>query len=143
MVYSIFLDTNIIIDFLDPLRPFHNEAMSLFKRLNEGRLKGYYSESVVTTTAFVIRKDFSKKDICAVINSLNKKIILLPCSAQFIEDASVILPPDFEDALLYQIALHHQLDYFITANTTDFKSFSKSILPVITPADFNKLLTEK
>ena len=140
MAYNIFLDTNVIIDFLDPLRPFHIESNNLFKMLEERRFKAFYSESVVTTTAYVIRKDFSKNDISEIINNLNKKIILLPCDAQYIKNATSIFPPDFEDALVYEIALHHQMDYFITSNIKDFKRIQKSILPVINAKDFNKLL---
>ena len=30
MAYKVFLDTNIIIDFLQPVRPFHEDAQELF-----------------------------------------------------------------------------------------------------------------
>lgn len=140
MACSAFLDTNIIIDFLDPLRPFHQESLQLFNLLEQGIFKAYYSESVVTTTAYVIRKDYSKDKICEIVNSLNKNIILLPCAANNINDATGKLPPDFEDALLYEIALHHQLDYFITSNTKDFKPIQNALLPVINAKGFNKIL---
>jgi len=68
MAYKVFLDTNIIIDFLDPLRAFHQESISLFTYLDEGILKAFYSESVITTTAYIIRKDYSKNKICEIIN---------------------------------------------------------------------------
>lgn len=140
MASNAFLDTNIIIDLLDPLRPFHEEAVILFNSLDEGKFKAYYSESVVTTTAYVIRRDYSNNKIIEIIDSLNKRIILLPCAARYINDATDKLPPDFEDALLYEIALHHQLDYFITSNTKDFKSIQNSILPVMNTKSFNKIL---
>jgi len=140
MVYNIFLDTNIIIDFLDPLRPFHNDSNILFKMLEEGRFKAHYSESVVTTTAYVIRKDFSKNNISEIMGNLNRQIILLACTAQYIKSAVRMLPPDFEDALLYEIALHHQMDYFITSNIKDFRSIQRTNLPVMNTKNFNKLL---
>lgn len=140
MAFNAFLDTNIIIDLLDPLRPFHEESMRLFNMLDQGKFKAYYSESVVTTTAYVIRKDYSKNKICEIVDSLNKRIILLTCAARNISDATSKSPPDFEDALLYEIALHHQLDYFITSNTKDFKSIQNNIVPVINAKGFNKIL---
>jgi predicted nucleic acid-binding protein len=109
MACNAFLDTNTIIDLLDPLRPFHEESMHLFSLLEQEKFKGYYSESVVTTTAYVIRKDYPKNKICEIIESLNKRIILLPCESSDIKEASRKLPPDFEDALLYEIALHQSL----------------------------------
>lgn len=140
MAVNAFLDTNIIIDFLDPLRQFHDESVTLFSMLEQGRFKAFYSESVVNKTAYVIRKDYSKNKICEIVDSLNKKIILLPCAALYVKDAAGKLPPDFEDALLYEIALHHQLDYFITSNIKDFRSIQKTILPVMNAMDFNKFL---
>ena len=140
MACNAFLDTNTIIDLLDPLRPFHEESMHLFSLLEQEKFKGYYSESVVTTTAYVIRKDYPKNKICEIIESLNKRIILLPCESSDIKEASRKLPPDFEDALLYEIALHQELDYFITSNTKDFKTIQKATLPVINAKAFNKIL---
>jgi predicted nucleic acid-binding protein len=140
MAFNAFLDTNIIVDLLDPLRPFHEESMYLFNFLDQAKFKAYYSESVVTTTAYVIRKDYPKNKICEIIDSLNKRIILLPCTAGNVTDATGKLPPDFEDGLLYEIALHHQLDYFITSNTKDFKRIQNSMLPVINAKAFNKIL---
>ena len=140
MACNAFLDTNIVIDLLDPLRPFHQESLQLFDLLEQGIFKAYYSESVVTTTAYVIRKDYSKDKICEIVNSLNKRIILLPCAATNINDATGKLPPDFEDGLLYEIALHHQLDYFITSNTKDFKTIQNAMLPLLNAKGFNKIL---
>ncbi len=51
-------------------------------------------------------------------------------------------PPDFEDALLYQVALHHQMDYFVTSNVKDFRKIQQQVLPVIRARDLNKLLSE-
>lgn len=140
MAFNVFLDTNIIVDLLDPLRPFHEESTSLFSLLDLGKFKAYYSESVVTTTAYVIRKDYPKNKICEIIDSLNKRIMLLSCESGNVNDATSKLPPDFEDGLLYEIALHHQLDYFITSNTKDFKKIQNSMLPVVNAKAFNKIL---
>ena len=142
MACSAFLDTNIIIDLLDPLRPFHEDSLHLFDLLEQGKFKAYYSESVVTTTAYVIRRDYSKNKICEIVDSLNKRIILLACATKNINDATAKFPPDFEDGLLYEIALHHQMDYFITSNTKDFKTIQNTLLPVINAKTFNKTLAD-
>ena len=38
-------------------------------------------------------------------------VLNIPCASHNINDAAGKLPSDFEDGLLYEIALHHQLDY--------------------------------
>jgi len=47
------------------------------------------------------------------LGNLNKKINFLPCFLTLPDKCLQNDPPDFEDGLLYEIALHHQLDYFI------------------------------
>ena len=51
-------------------------------------------------------------------------------------------PPDFADALLYEIALHHHLDYFLPSNKKDFKTIQNSMLPVMNAKEFNKILVD-
>lgn len=75
----------------------------------------------------------------AIIN-LNKKINSLSCFPSLPDKSLQKNPSDFEDALLYEIALHHQLDYFITSNTRDFKTIQNSMLPVLNAKAFNKVL---
>ncbi|MEO8819270.1 MAG: hypothetical protein ABI267_05825, partial [Ginsengibacter sp.] len=69
-----------------------------------------------------------------------KKINFLSCLPSLVNKSLIKDPPDFEDALLYEIALHHQMDYFITSNIKDFKSIQNSLLQVITTKEFNKIL---
>lgn len=79
-------------------------------------------------------------EINKTIINLNKKITFLPCFPSLPDKSLLSDPPDFEDALLYEIALQHQLDYFITSNIKDFKSFQNAMLPVMNAKGFNKIL---
>ncbi|MBD0279026.1 MAG: hypothetical protein M3342_04885 [Bacteroidota bacterium] len=47
---------------------------------------------------------------------------------------------DIEDAILYHLALHHRLDYFVTENIKDFKKGALPSLPVITASQLLRLL---
>jgi hypothetical protein len=42
--------------------------------------------------------------------------------------------------ITYEIALHHQLDYFITGVSKHFKTIQKATLPVINAKAFNKII---
>ena len=81
----------------------------------------FYSERVLTTVAYVLRKNMTATQVNRSLGNLNKKINFLPCFLTLPDKCLQNDPPDFEDGLLYEIALHHQLDYFITSNTKDFK----------------------
>jgi predicted nucleic acid-binding protein len=140
MAYKVFLDTNIVLDIFHHDRPFYNEAVQLFYYLDENKFTAFYSESVLTTMAYVLRKRMTMSQINTAISDLNKKINLLTCLPSLVNKSLLADPPDFEDALLYEIALHHQLDYFITSNIKDFKSIQNSMLPVMNAKIFNKIL---
>ena len=100
----------------------------------------FYSESVLTAMTYVLRKRMTMSQINTAISDLNKKINLIPCFPSVVNKSLLADPPDFEDTLLYEIALHHQLDYFITSNTKDFKSIKNSMLPVMNAKEFYKIL---
>lgn len=140
MAYKVFLDTNIVLDIFHRDRPFYDEAVELFYYLDENKFNAFYSESVFTTIAYVLRKKMTSKEINKAIINLNKKINFLPCFSSLPDKSLLKDPPDFEDGLLYEIALHHQLDYFITSNTKDFKTIQNALLPVINAKGFNKIL---
>ncbi|HZI68506.1 MAG TPA: PIN domain-containing protein [Hanamia sp.] len=140
MGYKVFLDTNIVLDIFHRDRPFYPEAVELFKHLDENKFSAFYSESVLTTIAYVLSKRMKPNEINLAIFNLNKKINLLPCSSYLPNKCLEKNPPDFGDALLYEIALQHELDYFITSNKKDFKNIQNSMLPVINAKAFNKLL---
>lgn len=67
-------------------------------------------------------------------------INFLPCFSSLVNKSLLKVPPDIEEGLLYEIALHHELDYFITSNTKDFKRIQKSLFPVVNAKAFNKIL---
>ncbi|MEP6466221.1 MAG: type II toxin-antitoxin system VapC family toxin [Parafilimonas sp.] len=141
MAYKIFLDTNIIVDFLQPVRPFHDDARELFIQLSKDVFTAFISESVLTTTVYLIRKDYSVSQLNLLLHNLNQKMQMLSCSNYHVSTAIQKQPSDFEDALLYQIALHHRMDYFITSNLKDFSKIKTPQLPVLRAKDFNKLLS--
>jgi predicted nucleic acid-binding protein len=142
MAYKVFLDTNIIVDFLQPVRPFHEEAQELFLNLSKDIYTTYISESVITTTPYLIRKNYSADELNMILKNLNQKLKILLCTNLLVTIALQKQPPDFEDALLYEIALHHQMDYFVTSNIKDFKKIQQANLPVIRAKELNKILAE-
>jgi len=51
--HSIFLDTNIVADMIDPKRRYHPQAMELLKRLMLGAYRIVISEDMVTTLYYI------------------------------------------------------------------------------------------
>jgi predicted nucleic acid-binding protein len=142
MAYKVFLDTNIIIDFLQPARPFHEDAQTLFLNLSKDIFAAYISETVITTTPYLICKSYAADELHSILKNLNQKLKILSCTNQHVSTALQQQSPDFEDALLYEIALHHQMDYFVTSNAKDFKKIQQPSLPVIRTKELNKMLAQ-
>lgn len=140
MGYKIFLDTNIILDFFYASRESHTEAENLFWHLDTGNCSAFYSESVITTTAYFLKKDFSTAQTCELIDRMSEKISLLQARQVYIKTICKKIPKDFEDALLYEIALENEMDYFVTSNIKDFKKIQIATLPVVTTKQLNSIL---
>jgi predicted nucleic acid-binding protein len=51
--HSVFLDTNIVADMIDPKRRYHTQAMELLKRLMLGGHRIVISEDMVTTLYYI------------------------------------------------------------------------------------------
>jgi predicted nucleic acid-binding protein len=134
MGYKLFLDTNIIIDFVQE-RKFELDAIKEILYLGElGKLQLFISETVITTGFYVLQKE--KIEALPVFRELCKTINIVPFSKEIIY-FPVEKFKDIEDGLLYFLALHGKMNYFITRNVKDF-SFQFPSLPVISPTNFMK-----
>lgn len=141
MTIKAFIDTNIIIDLLQESRPFHRDAKDTFYNLSENLFSAYYSESIVTTLAYILRKEYTPNGFRLLIENLNANITILSCRNELVNITTKKDSDDFEDALLYEIALDHGMDYFVTSNKKDFKKILHPSLPVITSQELNQLIS--
>ncbi len=134
MEYKLFLDTNIIIDFVQE-RANELDAIKEIIHLAElDKLELFISETVITTGFYVLQKQ--KIQALPVFRELCKIINIIPFSKEIIY-FSVEKFKDIEDGLLYFLALQGKINYFITRNVKDF-SFQFPSLPVISPTNFMK-----
>lgn len=111
MAHKIFLDINILVDFLDRDREEHTPAKQLFEAIENKKIKAYFSESVINTTAYVIRKKIKVDIFKQLMFDLLLLVKVLPCTNVIVKEAYFNAKNDLEDAVLYQIALNHQLYY--------------------------------
>jgi predicted nucleic acid-binding protein len=140
MATKIFLDTNIILDILDTERPFSKESEVLFKFIENGSLLAYFSESVITTTDYVLIKKFTNTRRVGILSDLLRLITIIECTNTIVQNALLKNEPDVEDAILYELALTEKLDYFITNDKQALKKQANKKLPIITTKDFLQLM---
>lgn len=111
---KIFIDANILIDFIDPNRAKHNEAVEFFKSHLEDYL--YTSCDILTTIYYVTSK--YQNSLTAIENIL-KLINVISFSNEEAKKAIEMMKKDkkfkdFEDTLQYLLAKKIEADYIVT-----------------------------
>lgn len=133
---NLFIDTDVIIDFLVDRKPYSREAAIIFTLIDQKKLKGYASSLTFSNLYYVLRKIEPHKKVLAKLDSLSKMLTILNVGGQNIKDAIESGFPDFEDSIQYFCALDNKkIEVIITRNTKDYKN---STLSVMSPGDFLK-----
>ncbi|MEO8819938.1 MAG: PIN domain-containing protein [Ginsengibacter sp.] len=134
MAYKLFLDTNIIIDYVQE-RINELDAIKEIMHLAElEKIELFISESIITTSFYVLQKEKIEalpvlREICKIVNTVpfSKDILYFPIEKY----------KDIEDGLLYFLANKNKMDYFVTRNVKDF-TYVFPTLPVLSPTNFIK-----
>lgn len=140
MSKRIFIDTNVMLDFLGERKPFYEPIAKIATLAEKERLTMVVSPISFATVNYFLAK-FENEKIAK--EKLRKfKIICEVCSLdeQTIDKGLNSSIKDFEDALQYFSATESECEIIITRNGKDFK---KSLLPVMTADEFLKFLNTK
>jgi predicted nucleic acid-binding protein len=133
---DLFIDTDVIIDFLIDRKPFSREAAIIFTLIEQKKLKGFSSSLTFSNLYYILRKIESHNKVISKLDSLSRMVGILKVEEQTIKNALASGFPDFEDSIQYFSAVDSKkIDVIITRNIKDFK---KSEIPVMTPGDFLK-----
>jgi predicted nucleic acid-binding protein len=136
---DIFIDTDVIIDFLIDREPHSREAAIIFTLIEQKKLKGYVSSLTFSNLYYVLRKIESHNKVIAKLDSISRLLTILKVDQQIIKFAIASGFPDFEDSIQYNCALDYKkIDVLITRNIKDYKG---SQIPVMTPAVYLKMVS--
>ena len=130
---QIFLDTNVIIDFLADRKPFSVAAAEIFNYAVLGKIKLYISAVSYNNIYYILRQSFSNTETIKLLDELSQMTEIADVTKTIIKTSLKSDLKDFEDAVQYNCALSlNKIDFIITRDTKDFK---KSVLPVMNPAE--------
>ena len=129
---KIFLDTNVIIDYLANRVPFGEEALQIFS-LSSQQNRLCISALSFTTIYYVLKKHREHNTLVDMLDSLCQLVEILPTDESIIKSALDADIKDFEDAVQYNTALAGNATVIITRNPKDF---NKSTVPIYTPSEF-------
>lgn len=135
---NIFLDTNVLIDFLADRRPFSLEAARLFDNSLKRKIRIFISAVSYNNIYYILRQSFSHNETIKMLAELNEWTEIIDVSKNIIEKSIKSEFKDFEDAIQYNCALSmNKIEFIVTRDTKDFKT---STIPILTPKEANSLI---
>ena len=136
---DLFIDTDVIIDFLIDRKPHSREAAIIFTLIEQKRLKGYVSSLTFSNLYYVLSKVEPHNKVISKLDSISKMLAILKVDQKIIKDAITSKFLDFEDSIQYYCARNYKkIDVLITRNTKDYKN---SEIPIMTPSDYLKTVS--
>ena len=131
---NVFIDTDVIVDFLTDRKPFSLESAKIFSLIDQKKIKGCVSSLSFSNLYYVLRKFGTHKKVISSLQDLSELVDILKVDSDIVKSALNLDFKDFEDSIQYFAAQEHKkVDCIITRNIKDYKDSS---LPVMTPETF-------
>lgn len=141
MVYNLFIDSDVVIDFFTDREPHVNPASELFELNEKGNVILYLSAVSINNIYCIVRRYLGHTKTLKVVETLIEMTEITETSKIEIVQALKNNFKDFEDAIQYSSALTIKgLDAIITRNIKDYKN---SKIAVMTPLNFLKMKENK
>lgn len=129
----IFMDTNVVIDFLANRQPFSADAARLFNSAINNKVKIYISAVSYNNIYYILRQSLSGNATMKLLTELANMTDIADVTDHIIRQSLKTDFKDYEDAIQYYCALSiPQVEIIVTRNVKDYK---KSTLAVLTPAE--------
>ena len=133
---KIFLDTNIVLDFLDDKRFENKKAIKLINGAIINKDQLVISEDILTTIYYIAKKTVSRKDILIFFEMITFDFLIVGFGKNVIKKSIKLCQKndklDFEDVLQSVCAGSNNCDIIITND----KKFPVIKVPVKTTKDF-------
>ena len=130
----IFLDTNVIIDFILE-REGAEDAANILQLAEDGKIEVAVSFLTMANIAYIARKGHTQEQLYSIMTDLSDMLKTLPMDETQLKQALECPATDFEDMLQYQCAKANFCDIIITRNR---KHFAFAQLPILTPSEYLK-----
>lgn len=140
MAYRIFLDANVILEFILK-RKQASVVEVLFNAIESAKYRGFTSTSILQICSYWMTKEFGVNTTKVTLLSMLKYVSIIDSKHEFVMSALHSPMGDIEDALQYYTALQHKIDYFITLDKQLIREAIPS-LPIYLPADFLRIYSD-
>lgn len=139
---KVFLDTNILMDYLSRREPFFEPAALIFQLGKRKKCLLLVSSLSFATASFLLQAHYklSQKEVVKLFAHIIKMCHVTTVDSQTVNESVVSVFKDFEDAMQYFSALRESTDFIITRDKQDFMG---STIPVFEPNEFLKSFLEE
>lgn len=127
---KVFLDTDVILDFLLDREPFAYEAARIFSLCDKKKISACTTALVFANAYYVLRKISTHKRVTEKLLLLSQWVDIIPSSKAAVVAALQSDFGDFEDAIQHFSTIESPARVIITRNIKDYK---KSAVGVLTP----------
>lgn len=138
MVFKLFIDSDVVIDFFTDRAPHANSASELFELNEKGKVILYMSAMSINNIYYIVRKFLGHKKTLEVVEALTEITEIIGTTKKEILQALKNDFSDYEDSIQYASALTIKgLDAIITRNIKDYRN---AAIAVMTPINFLKMI---
>jgi predicted nucleic acid-binding protein len=131
---KIFLDTNVILDYLLARSPYDADAKRFFVDAELGKIELFASALTFCNMSYIVRKLKTPAEFQALLSDLLQLIAVTSIDGLVLHQAIAANYKDFEDAVQYQSALNtYGLTHLVTRNKADF---TETTLPIFSPSEY-------
>jgi predicted nucleic acid-binding protein len=140
MSFTVFADTNVILDNILNRPPAAYECKQIFSLAENGHVNLYTSHTCLLTVMYFLKKEkLPNAAVIQIIEQILKVFLLVSPDPNGMKAGLHAGFTDLEDGIQYHTALQvKNITHFITSNTKDFKK-SSTLLPVVSPKEFLRL----
>jgi Predicted nucleic acid-binding protein, contains PIN domain len=124
----IFLDTNIVIDFLGKRELFYESVAKILTLADNKKIKIFTSPNTISTTYYILTKFEGSKVALEKIRKFKLLCDISIMNGEVIDKAINSDFKDFEDAMQYFSAIATNCNAIITRNEKDFKN---ALIPIL------------
>lgn len=132
-MYRLMIDTNVLIDAVDPRRPDAAAARRILSWCNGSGDRGIACSASLKDVYYVMEKIYSEKYAREAVRELTELLSIGNLGPEECVDALLSSEPDYEDGLIRSCAELNDADFIITR---DAAAFGGSRIKSMTPRTF-------
>jgi predicted nucleic acid-binding protein len=135
---KVFIDTNILIDFLGDRKPYSKFAIEIFKAAEQKTITLYATTHSLATTHYLLKKYIDEKKLRQILEGLLEYLNIVPIDEHIFRQGLKSRHKDFEDAL--QMIAASGIPGITCIVTRNLKDFKHSEVEVVSPDELLKKL---